>query len=84
MRRARETNSVVSPGMVHVDVNGTAIERPESTVRLLLCDIGAGVDPLACAVGEGVTAPFGEDEVVVCGCEGGEGGEEDEGLHFER
>lgn len=79
----RRTNSVVGPRMVHVDVNGAAVEGPESTVRVLLGDVGTGVDPLACIVGEGVTAPFGEDEVEVCGCEGGEGGEEDEGLHFE-
>lgn len=70
--------------MVHVDVNCAAVEGPESAVRVLLGDVGAGVDPLACGVGEGVAAPFGEDEIVVGGCEGGEGGEEDEGLHFER
>lgn len=70
--------------MVHADGDSAAIEGPESAVRVLLGDVGAGVDPLACAVGEGVAAPFGEDEVVVCGGEGGEGGEEDEGLHFER
>lgn len=82
--RARGTNGIVGPVVVHVDVYGTAVEGPESAVRLLLGDVGAGVDPLACAVGEGVTAPFGEDEVVVGGCEGGEGGEDDEGLHFDR
>lgn len=78
------TNGIVGPVVVHVDVYGAAVEGPESTVRLLLGDVGAGVDPLACAVGEGVTAPFGKDEVVVSGCEGGEDREEDEGLHFER
>lgn len=70
--------------VVHADGDGTTIEGPESAVRGLLGDVGAGVDPLACAVGEGVAAPFGEDEVVVGGGEGGEGGKEDEGLHFER
>lgn len=70
--------------MVHVNVDSAAVEGPESAVCVLLGDVGAGVDPLACGVGEGVAAPFGEDEVVVGGCEGGERGEEDEGLHFER
>ena len=70
--------------MVHANGDSTAVKGPESAIRGLLGDVGAGVDPLACVVGEGVTAPFWEDEIVVGGCEGGEGGEENDGLHFER